>query len=224
MSLGLSASVLVVPLLLIQNSPSKNLLNGIVNTNNPDSLTAYEVSGTTATVVIRAAQQVSTTQTVPLTTLVNDLSLKLYPQARTLAYQRISVIPADQVVTDQTATPNTLVAPAHPVLPPPPPPAVPKPAPVIIHTSAPAAVPATYSNVRVGPASWYGAPFGTCASPWLPFGTLVHITNLATGSSTTCRVEDRGPYVTGRILDMSDGTFSQIAGLGQGVVNIRMEW
>ncbi|NNN20078.1 MAG: septal ring lytic transglycosylase RlpA family lipoprotein [Acidimicrobiaceae bacterium] len=82
----------------------------------------------------------------------------------------------------------------------------------------------SYSSSRSGQASWYGAPSGTCANTWLPFGTLVKVTNLADGASTTCRVEDRGPYVGGRILDLSEGSFSQIANAGTGVINITMQW
>lgn len=227
MSLGLSASVLVVPLLLIQGSSSNTVLNGIINTNTNDSLTAYEVSGTTATMVISEGTPHLNTQSAGLTTVVNDINSKLHPQADTLAYESISsVVPADQIVANQTALPDTLIAPAHPVLPPPPPPPPPKPVykPIVqtvVHYVAPAP---TYSNSRVGPASWYAAPFGTCANTWLPFGTVVKIINLGTGATTTCRVEDRGPYVGGRILDMSEGTFAQVASTSQGVINIKMEW
>ncbi|NNN20276.1 MAG: hypothetical protein HKL84_10580, partial [Acidimicrobiaceae bacterium] len=119
MSLGLSASVLVAPLLLIQDSSSNGVLNGIINTNSKNSLTAYEMSGTTASFVIGEAQPNSTTQTVVTTTILDDLSSELHPVAATLAYSSFSVVPADQIVLAQTAKPNLLVAPAHPVLPPP---------------------------------------------------------------------------------------------------------
>jgi rare lipoprotein A len=80
------------------------------------------------------------------------------------------------------------------------------------------------SNSETGSASWYEAPAGTCAHPSLPFGTVVTVTNLANGATTKCRVEDRGPYAGGRIIDLSEGTFSQIASTSQGVIQVRIEW
>lgn len=230
MSLGLSASVLVVPLLLTQSSSSNTVLNGLINSNHNDSLTAYDIGATTAKVVIQAANVHSATQTASMTTVVNNYPYQWSPDANTLAYQSFSaIVPADQIVLNETAEPNTLVAPAHAVLPPPPVKQVVVATKVqtapVVHYVTPAVTPTVvYSNTRVGAASWYGAPFGTCANTSLPFGTVVHVTNLGTGASTTCRVEDRGPYVGGRILDLSEGTFSQIASTSQGVINIKMEW
>ena len=122
MSLGLSASVLVAPLLLIKDSSSNAVLNGIVSTNSKSSLTAYEMSGTTASFVIGEDPAPSTTETVHATTITNDLSSELHPVSGTIAYRSISVIPADEIIVAQTTKPDTLVAPAHPVLAPPPPP------------------------------------------------------------------------------------------------------
>src|SRR5437764_1031936 len=45
-------------------------------------------------------------------------------------------------------------------------------------------------NSESGDATWYNAPSGTCAHRSLPFGTVVKVTNVATGASTTCTVED----------------------------------
>jgi peptidoglycan hydrolase CwlO-like protein len=75
----------------------------------------------------------------------------------------------------------------------------------------------TSGNVFYGEATWYGPGFAgqptasgeifdpnalTCASPWLPFGTQLHVTNLATGLSVDVRVNDRGPFGRG-VLDLS---------------------
>ncbi|TAN22471.1 MAG: hypothetical protein EPN30_08430 [Actinomycetota bacterium] len=224
MSLGLSASVLAAPLLLINDTSSSHVLNGVLSTNSKDSLTAYEISSTTASFVIGAASAKTTTVAVPATTIVDDLSSELHPVAGALTYSSFSVIPADQIIVAQTAKPNTLVAPAHAVLPPPPPPPPPPSPKVTVNTVHYVAPVVNYSNMRTGQASWYSATPGTCANTWLPFGTLVRVTNLASGASTTCRVEDRGPYIGGRILDLSESSFSQIAGLGSGVINIKMQW
>lgn len=60
----------------------------------------------------------------------------------------------------------------------------------------------------------------TTAHPRLPFGTLLKVTNKSNGRSVTLRVTDRGPYVHGRILDLSVGAFSKIASPSQGVANV----
>jgi rare lipoprotein A len=98
-------------------------------------------------------------------------------------------------------------------------------APATTTTRAPAGS-STSSSARSeqGPASWYDAPAGTCAHPSLPFGTVVTVENLATGATTTCRVEDRGPYQGGRIIDLSEQSFSQIAPTSDGVIQVRISW
>ena len=101
----------------------------------------------------------------------------------------------------------------------------PSPAPAPPPSSPPPSPPSSNSsNSQTGQASWYGAPDGTCAHPSLPFGTVVTVTNLANGATTTCTVEDRGPYSGGRIIDLSEGTFSQIADPSEGVIQVRIQW
>lgn len=77
---------------------------------------------------------------------------------------------------------------------------------------------------QAGQASWYDTASGTCASRSAPYGTLMHVTNMATGATTTCRVADYGPTVSGRIIDLSRFSFSQIADTSQGVISVRVEW
>ena len=50
----------------------------------------------------------------------------------------------------------------------------------------------------------------TTAHPWLPMGTRLRVTDQRTRRSVIVRVNDRGPFVSGRILDLSYGAFSQI--------------
>ena len=64
----------------------------------------------------------------------------------------------------------------------------------------------------------------TCAHRSLPIGTSLKVTNLANGKVTTCVVNDRGPYVAGRILDLSKTGFSAIANLSDGVIQVSIEW
>ena len=60
----------------------------------------------------------------------------------------------------------------------------------------------------------------TVAHRWLPFGTKLRVTNPQNGASVVVRVNDRGPYYTDRILDLSFGAFNQIANPSRGEVRI----
>jgi rare lipoprotein A len=63
----------------------------------------------------------------------------------------------------------------------------------------------------------------TAAHKTLPFNTMVKITNLANGKSVTVRINDRGPFVAGRCIDLARGAFTKIASTGAGVVNAKYE-
>ncbi|HKN37570.1 MAG TPA: septal ring lytic transglycosylase RlpA family protein, partial [Acidimicrobiia bacterium] len=82
----------------------------------------------------------------------------------------------------------------------------------------------TGSGSQEGGASWYHYKPGTCAHRTLPKGTVVTVTNLATGRSATCTVADRGPFVAGRIIDLDRSVFLAIASGNEGVVRVRIEW
>ncbi len=88
-------------------------------------------------------------------------------------------------------------------------------------------------------ASWYGADFHgrptasgerfdmhalTCAHRELPFGTVVSVTNTANGRSARCVVNDRGPFVTGRDIDLSYATAKEIGLIGAGTGSVRLEY
>ncbi|MGQ0743395.1 MAG: septal ring lytic transglycosylase RlpA family protein [Acidimicrobiales bacterium] len=79
-------------------------------------------------------------------------------------------------------------------------------------------------NSEAGVASWFGAPKSTCAHKTLPKGTIVRVIRVSTGADTTCRVADRGPYIEGRIIDLSTDTFARLAPIGAGVMEVRIEW
>jgi len=63
-----------------------------------------------------------------------------------------------------------------------------------------------------------------CASPTLPFGTVLTVVNDATGASTQCTVDDREGAGYPRVVDLSPAGFSQIADLSQGVVEVTISW
>ncbi len=124
---------------------------------------------------------------------------------------------APPVTTTTTAPVTTTTVPATTTTVPPPPPTT-------TTTTAPPPPPAP-TNSEAGEATWYSeAADGYCASPSLPFGTVLTVVNNATGASTTCTVDDREGAGYPRVVDMSPGGFSQIADLGQGVVDVTISW
>jgi rare lipoprotein A len=64
----------------------------------------------------------------------------------------------------------------------------------------------------------------TAAHRTLPFGTVVTVTNLANGRSVNVTINDRGPYIDGRIIDLNDTAFQQIASFDSGVIDVRITW
>jgi rare lipoprotein A len=63
----------------------------------------------------------------------------------------------------------------------------------------------------------------TAAHPTLPFGTQVRVTNLFTGKSVMVRINGRGPFVRGRIVDLSYSAAEQLGIVGRGVADVRLE-
>ncbi len=89
-----------------------------------------------------------------------------------------------------------------------------------------------------GQASWYGPGFHgartangesfnqyamTAAHRTLPFGTQVRVTNLNNGRSVVVRINDRGPFSGGRVLDLSKGAASQLGVISSGVAPVRID-
>ena len=63
----------------------------------------------------------------------------------------------------------------------------------------------------------------TAAHPTLPFGTRLRVTNVATGRSVTVRVNDRGPYVPGRVVDVSHSAADALGMVGSGIAKVRLD-
>ncbi|WP_246801588.1 septal ring lytic transglycosylase RlpA family protein [Bradyrhizobium genosp. L] len=63
----------------------------------------------------------------------------------------------------------------------------------------------------------------TAAHPTLPFGTRLRVTDVKTGRSVTVRVNDRGPYVPGRVVDVSYSAAQSLGMIGKGVANVRLD-
>lgn len=96
-------------------------------------------------------------------------------------------------------------------------------------------VPPVAGREEVGMASWYGAPHHgrrtasgevydmhqlTAAHKTLPFGTRVLVTNRDTSQSAEVRVNDRGPFVEGRILDVSYAAARLLGAVGPGIIPV----
>lgn len=91
---------------------------------------------------------------------------------------------------------------------------------------------------HIGLASWYGPGFHgrrtasgtrfdraalTAAHPSLPFGSRVRVTNLANGRSVVVLINDRGPYVKPRIIDLSQGAAEKLDFLDDGITRVRLD-
>jgi rare lipoprotein A len=63
----------------------------------------------------------------------------------------------------------------------------------------------------------------TAAHPTLPFGTKLRVTNVATGQSVTVRVNDRGPYVPGRVVDVSYSAAQALGMVNSGIANVTLD-
>jgi len=63
----------------------------------------------------------------------------------------------------------------------------------------------------------------TAAHPTLPFGTRVRVTSLASGRSVTVRINDRGPFVPGRVIDVSQAAAEELGMVGRGVTKVKLD-
>lgn len=96
----------------------------------------------------------------------------------------------------------------------------------------------SFSNLGYMIASWYGPGFHgkltangeqynqmafTAAHKEMPFGTFLRITNQKNSKSVVVRINDRGPYIEGRDLDLSMGTALALGMISRGVIKIKVE-
>ena len=102
----------------------------------------------------------------------------------------------------------------------------------------PAPAPARIGSTETGVASWYGIPYNgrraasgeifdmeqlTAAHRTLPFETWVEVTNLTNGKRVDVRINDRGPFVDGRIIDLSQAAAREIDMLRAGLARVRLK-
>ena len=82
---------------------------------------------------------------------------------------------------------------------------------------------ASFYSGRAATGEKVGAHELTAAHRSLPFGTKVRVTNLKNGRSVTVRINDRGPFVRNRAIDLSDGAAGALDMKRAGVAPVRME-
>jgi len=84
---------------------------------------------------------------------------------------------------------------------------------------------ASYHGHKSRPAGGENANMGdlTATHPALPLGTRARVTNLFTGKFVMVRINDRGPIVRGRIVDLSYSAAEQLGIVGRGVAHVRLE-
>jgi rare lipoprotein A len=63
----------------------------------------------------------------------------------------------------------------------------------------------------------------TAAHPTLPFGTKLRVTNVTTGQAVTVRVNDRGPFVQGRVVDVSYSAADALGMVGKGLAKVKLD-
>ncbi|MFQ2588427.1 septal ring lytic transglycosylase RlpA family protein [Aeromonas caviae] len=80
-----------------------------------------------------------------------------------------------------------------------------------------------YHNKRTASGEPYQRHANTAAHMELPFGALVRVTNLANDKSVVVRVNDRGNFPRGRIIDLSKAAFSAIGNPRSGLIKVRIE-
>jgi rare lipoprotein A len=103
---------------------------------------------------------------------------------------------------------------------------------------APPSIPAKIGSTETGIASWYGVPYDgrrsasgeifdmeklTAAHRALPFQTWVEVTNLSNGKQVDVRITDRGPFVRGRVIDLSMAAARQIDMVRAGTARVRLK-
>ena len=79
-----------------------------------------------------------------------------------------------------------------------------------------------FAGRRTANGEIYNPAAATCAHRTLPFGTLIEVENIRTGVRATMRVNDRGPFVRGRILDVSRKSAATLGLIAAGVADIRL--
>ena len=80
-----------------------------------------------------------------------------------------------------------------------------------------------HQNQKTASGARYQHELKTAAHKKLPFGSVVKVTNLSNGKSVVVTINDRGPFVKGRIIDLSKSAFRSIGALSAGLLQVEIE-
>lgn len=80
-----------------------------------------------------------------------------------------------------------------------------------------------FQNRKTASGERYNHSLKTAAHNKIPFGSSVKVTNQNNGKSVVVKVNDRGPFVKGRVIDLSKSAFSSIGNPSSGVINVSIE-
>jgi rare lipoprotein A len=80
-----------------------------------------------------------------------------------------------------------------------------------------------YTDTRTASGEKFNPEELTAAHPTLPFGTKLRVTNAVTGRSVTVRVNDRGPYVHGRVVDVTHSAAQALGMVGSGIAKVKLD-
>jgi Lytic transglycolase len=199
-----SAALLALPLLLLNGGPGPALASASASIATAPAwqLTYSRSAGTTVPAAAPSTAApvpaaVSPTTSAPVTTTTaQPVHAQVQPAAAVVVPTPTTTTPP-RPTTTTTAPPKATTTTAPPVV----------------------------ANVAVGQATWYAeAPSGTCASPSLAFGTMLHVRDNDTGTVITCVVADREANNPGRVVDLSVSGFSALADTSQGVISVTITW
>ncbi|GCF91195.1 RplA family protein [Shewanella sp. M-Br] len=80
-----------------------------------------------------------------------------------------------------------------------------------------------HQNKQTASGEFYKHKLKTAAHKKLPFGSSVKVTNVDNGKSVIVKINDRGPFVRGRIIDLSKSAFSSIGNTSSGLIDVKIE-
>jgi rare lipoprotein A len=80
-----------------------------------------------------------------------------------------------------------------------------------------------HQNRKTASGEPYKYELQTAAHKELPFGSMVRVTNLDNGKSVIVKINDRGPFAKGRIIDLSRSAFQKIGNTSKGIIEVQIE-
>ncbi|MGE3619501.1 MAG: septal ring lytic transglycosylase RlpA family protein [Acidimicrobiia bacterium] len=206
---AVASTVVALPVMVVDNLPDPGQGTTVAAVQELTSTAAPSTTTTTAALPTTSAP--TTTVAPPTTTTAAPRPAPTAPPTTTAAPRpkpTVASVAATPRPAPTTVAPTTTAAPEPPT------------------SEAPAAE-APPANSESGQASWYAQPAkyapGGCAHKTLPFGTTVTVTRDG-GGSAVCVVSDRGPFTPGRVIDLDDDVFAQLAPLGTGVIKVTISW